>query len=144
MVSSSSPPQSPNRARRSSRFIEGESLTLPDLHESSSTNEFLVNILSEMDEFEKRRKHSNSNSSAESLPSSNPTSTMSSATRAPVGNSDLQKNFGFMRASLDEKEKFRYVRPSIEETKRPQVEEKLTTKLKGRFRAWTASGKGKD
>lgn len=80
-----------------------------------------------MDEFEKKRKHRNSHSSAESLAVS-PTAQYSPI----VGKREARKSFGTSRPSLDERDRTTH------------VEEKLSQKFKGRLRAFTASGKDRD
>lgn len=146
----SSPPStpSPTRTRRTSRFIEGEPLTYPDLlSQPSSSNEFLVTILSEMDALERKRmrEKSNSNTSLESV--STPSSSSSTASSPIVGKPELQRSFGVARASLDDGgdggRKGLGARPSLDERSRPQAEEKLSTKIKGRLRAWTGGRDGK-
>jgi len=126
------------RVLRLSRFIEGEPLSGAELlQQPPASNEFLVNILSEMDEFEKKRKHShshsNSNSSVESLSSSNSSPT----TEIPAIVGNVRKSFSFARSSLDEKERVWFPRPSLDERDRPQGHEKLSQKFRGRLRAWT-------
>ncbi len=87
----SSPPATTpqERALRPSKFIEGSPLTGPDLQQQTHTsNLHFFNILSEMDEFERRRKHRNSHSSTESFISSG----------SPKDN---RRSLGFGRPSQD-------------------------------------------
>jgi len=115
---SRSPPTSPERARRPSRFIEGSAVTRPDLLQRTPTsNELLFNILSEMDEFEKKRKHRDSNSSVESLHSNG---TLPSPI---VGKQESRRSFGTSRPSM--------------EKDRSLEQEKRSHGFKGRLRALT-------
>jgi hypothetical protein len=115
---------SPPTNKRPSRFIEGSPLTRPDLLKRTPTShEQFLSILSEMDEFEKKRKHRDSSASVESLGS--PT-----AQHAPIiGKREVRRSFGSSRPSLDE---------------RSHDEEKLSRKFKGRLRAFTTGGKDRD
>jgi hypothetical protein len=116
----SSPTQ--KRARRPSKFIEGSPATGPELLQQTHTsNELFFNILSEMDEFEKKRKHRDSSSSVDSLISSS---------GSPV------KEGG---KSFSEREARRSTgagRPSLEVV-RELLDEKKGSKFVGRLRAFT-------
>lgn len=136
MSITTSPPMSPKSARRSSRFIEGEPLTFPDLQQiSTPSKNLLSDILSEQDAFEKKRKHSGSDSSVESLPSSGHII----GTSPIVGNPDIRRSFGYARPSLDMKGTAPY---QVDDKEKAQGDESNTlSKLKGRLRAWTAGAR---
>jgi hypothetical protein len=110
------------RARRPSKFIEGAPATGPELLQQTPTsNELFFHILSEMDEFEKKRKHRGSSSSTDSLLSSNgcPVKDRRPSTAEREGT----RSVGLGRRSLD--------------TAREMIGEKKSHKLVGRLRALT-------
>jgi hypothetical protein len=113
-----SPSTSPaKRPRRPSKFIEGSPSTRPDLLSRTPTsNELFFNILSEMDDFEKKRQHQSTTSSVESFSSSN---------GAPSRPAEGRRSFGAARPILD------------------HGEDKKSHGLKGRLRALTSGGKEK-
>lgn len=114
----------PKKAPLPSRFIEGSALTRPDLlQRNPSSNELLLNILSEMDAFETKRKNrADSHSSIESL-------TSNGTLPSPIlGKQEARKSFGTSRRSLDERD-------------RGHEDEKLRQKVKSRLRALTGGGR---
>jgi hypothetical protein len=117
----STPKDAPKREPLPSRFIEGSELTRPDLLQRNPS--LLLNILSEMDAFEKKRKgRAGSNSSVESI------SFNGSHPSPIISKREGRRSFGTSRPSLDEKD-------------RGHGEEKLGQKVKGRLRAFTSGGR---
>jgi hypothetical protein len=127
----SSPPQTQKRARRLSKFVEGSPATGAELLQQTPTsNELFLNILSEMDEFEKKRQHPGSSSSVDSL--------------LLLSNGSPGKD----RRKSSEREERRGTgggRPSLDAV-REVVEEKKGKRIVGRLRALTGGrereGKG--
>jgi hypothetical protein len=110
------------QAGRSSKFVEGSPATGGELlHHTPTSNELFLNILNEMDEFERKRKHRGSSGSADSMVSSNG-SPVKDVTRSNMER-DAQRSTGFGRASID--------------AVRATVEEKKSHKIVGRLRALT-------
>jgi hypothetical protein len=126
----SSPPQTQKRARRLSKFVEGSPATGAELLQQTPTsNELFLNILSEMDEFEKKRQHPGSSSSVDSLLLSNG---RPGKDRRKSSEREERRSTGVGRPSLD--------------AVREVVEEKKGKKIVGRLRALTGGrereGKG--
>lgn len=138
----SSPSASPIRP---SKFIEGSELTRPELLARTPTsNELFFTILSEMDEFESKRKrgsHRGSQSSVSSTTSSHSHShsaSFSSSPTLPTQTVDRSHTVKEGRRSIT------FGRKSLDDDKREaHSEEKLASKFKGRLRALTG-GKDRD
>ncbi|KAK0109706.1 hypothetical protein ONS95_002385 [Cadophora gregata] len=130
------------RPRRQSRFTEGSPLTGAELAQQTADNDFLLTILSQMDEHEKRKQRSESNASTESF-------TFSGRSRRNTGSSNggsspvqgdftMKEHVGrrsitFGRTSNED------ARRSLDEKPKEFVEnvEGLAIKFKGRLRALT-------
>jgi len=134
----SSPVSASSRPRRTSRFTEGTPLTLPDMQQQSPTSiEHFRSMLSEMDDYEKKHRHRGSNSSVESLATTNGASLRKLSAGMEFVPKEASRNINFgtgsnevLRRSMDE-------RPSVVD-----IEQKLS-KFKGRLRALTG-GRDKD
>jgi hypothetical protein len=119
------------RARRPSKFIEGSPATGSDLLQKTPTsNELFFNILSEMDEFERKRQHRGSSASMDSL-------ALSSGSPVKDGRQSTPEREGRRSTSFG--------RPSLDAV-REMIEEKKSRKFVGRLRALTGGkereGKG--
>jgi len=126
-MSSQNPSSPQKRARRPSKFIEGPPATCQELlNQTPSSNELFFNILSEMDEFEKKRQHRGSSSSVESLVSS--TGSPVKDSRKSFSERERRKSTGFGRPSLD------ILKEALEEK---------NSKFVGRLRAMTG-GRDRD
>ena len=129
------------RPHRESKFTEGSPLTGPEiLQRSPTSNQLFNNILSEMDEFDKKRKHRDSNTSVESLASS---SGSNSSISHPQKTS-IEKEFSSPKEGRRSITFGRPSRRSFEDRPRVQAidgEGHLGNKIKGRLRALTG---GKD
>jgi hypothetical protein len=111
-------------ARRPSKFIEGSPATGTELLQRTPTsNELFFNILSEMDEFEKKRKHRGSSSSVDSLVSSN---------GSPI-KTESRKTF----SDREGRRSTSIGRPSLDDVVRGAFEDKKSSKFVGRLRAFT-------
>jgi hypothetical protein len=130
-----------SRQHRSSKFIEGNEVTGPELFEQPPGSiDLLFNILSEMDAHEAQRKHQRnshrgSDSSVDSFNSSTAVSptTDFSMPREKEGRRNL--HFGRMSVDGSQRDAARYNQGETEAT--------LSKKVKGRLRAWTI-GKDRD
>jgi hypothetical protein len=126
------------RPRRTSRFTEGTPFTLPDMQQQSSTTiEHFRSMLSEMDDYEKKHRHRESNSSVESFATSNGSSPRKMSAGADFAPKEGNRSIIFGRGSND------IIRRSMDE--RPSsidIDQKLS-KFKGRLRALTG-GREKD
>ncbi|KAL5317554.1 hypothetical protein ACEPPN_014649 [Leptodophora sp. 'Broadleaf-Isolate-01'] len=129
------------RPRRQSRFTEGSPLTGAELAQQTSDNDFLLTILSQMDEHEKRKQRSESNASTESF-------TFTGRSRRGTGSSNgggspVQGEFVMKervgRRSITFGRRSDDVRRSLDERPKEFSEnvEGLAMKVKGRLRALT-------
>jgi hypothetical protein len=139
----SSPPSLTVRklVQRPSRFIEGAPITGPDLWERTANSEHFFAVLSEMDEFE-RRKQRDLNCSAESL------SLPNTAIPAPIASSDFgreEKSYGSLKRRTTDGKRSIVESSSGSSSSGEESDNRETFKTKfiGRWRVLTPVARGR-